>query len=154
LAGGNSGPAIVPGHPEKSLPLKAVHKTGKLKMPPDSTLSAQQIDDLTKWIADGAAWPGLDVPVIKDKYAAKYAKLRKEHWAWQPLKQTPVPAVRDAAWPRADVDRFILAALEGKELAPVGDADRVTLVRRVTFDLVGLPPTPAEVDAFVSDDAP
>jgi cytochrome c553 len=151
LTGGKRGPAIVPGHPEKSLLITAIHQTGPLKMPPKKQLTAEQVADLSKWITDGAAWPGIKVPVISASRSARYAKLKKEHWAWQPLRQTKVPAVKAASWPRSDVDRFLLSALEGKGLAPVGDADRETLLRRVTFDLTGLPPTVQEIDAFVAD---
>src|SRR5207237_3138379 len=82
---------------------------------------------------------------------ANYEKLRKEHWAWQPVKQVTPPQVKDAAWPKDDVDRFVLSKLESKNLKPLGPADRITLLRRVSFDLTGLPPTPQEVDAFVND---
>jgi cytochrome c553 len=152
IVGGNRGPAVVPGHPEKSLLLQAVRQTHKtLRMPPKGHLSPEQLADLTRWIKDGAAWPKARVPRSLGKPNPKYAKLRKEHWAWQPLRATKVPAVRDASWPRTDVDRFILARLEEKELKPVGDANRPALLRRVTFDLIGLPPTPEEIDAFVAD---
>src|SRR5262249_24719861 len=94
------------------------------------------------------------VPSSLGKPKAAYEKLKKEHWAWQPLAVPKVPAVKDNAWPADDVDRFILARLEERGLKPVADADRVTLLRRVTFDLTGLPPTPQEIDAFLADEAP
>src|SRR5262249_49023186 len=122
-----------------------------LKMPPEKHLSDAQIADLTKWIADGAAWPKVNVPVSVHKPSPKYEKLRKEHWAWQPFKQASPPAVKDAAWARDDIDRFILARLEAKGLRPVADADKVTLIRRVTFGLTGLPPMPEEVPTFLKD---
>ena len=83
-----------------------------------------------------------------------YEKLRKEHWAWQPVKVAAPPQTKDAAWPATDVDRYVLAKLDEAGLKPVGQADKATLLRRVTFDLVGLPPSPAEVDAFVADASP
>ena len=153
LAGGNGGPAVVPGKPAESLLLKRV-AGGKRQMPLEGDhLSAEEVADLTAWIADGAAWPAVKVPAL-GKPKPKYEALKRDHWAWQPPGAPAVPAVRDATWPRDDVDRFVLAKLEARGLAPVGDADRVALVRRLTFDLTGLPPTPAEIDAFAADQSP
>ena len=155
IVGGGRGPAVVPGQPEKSLLLQAVRHTHKdVKMPPKKHLSDEQIGDLTRWIKEGAAWPRAKLPASLAKINPEYARLRKEHWAWQPLRKTNVPVVRDAAWPRSDADRFILAKLEEKNLKPVRDADRLDLLRRVTFDLTGLPPTPAQIDAFLQDQTP
>ncbi|MDB5385746.1 MAG: Protein of unknown function (DUF1553)/Protein of unknown function (DUF1549)/Planctomycete, partial [Planctomycetaceae bacterium] len=155
LAGGSSGAAVVPGQPEKSLLITAVSYTdGTLKMPPKKQLSAEQIVDLTKWIKDGAAWPEVDVPVDLGKRSEKYEKLKKDHWAWQPLTTPSVPQVSDSGWARDDIDRFVLAKLDQQKLKPVGDADNVALIRRVTFDLTGLPPTVEEIDAFVLDSTP
>ncbi len=152
IQGGNRGAAVVPGHPEKSLLLGAVkHTAGKLKMPPEKHLADHEIADLAQWIRDGAAWPKAKLPATLGKSHAEYAKLRKEHWAFQPLQKPKVPTVKDAAWPRDDVDRFLLAALEAKQLVPVRDADKLTLIRRITFDLTGLPPTPEAIDVFVND---
>jgi hypothetical protein len=150
LRGGGSGPAVVPGNPEKSLLIQAVSHSGDVSiMPPRKHLSAEELADLTRWIKEGAAWP-------KTEFASSsanptYDRLRKEHWAWRPLRDARPPAVRDASWPRGDIDRFVLATLEEKGLRPVGDADRTTLLRRVTFDLTGLQPTPEELDAFLDD---
>src|SRR5262249_2939767 len=138
-----------------SLLLQAVKQTHeKIKMPPKKQLSEEQIADLTKWIADGAAWPPVRVPASVGKPNPEYDRLRKEHWAWQPLAETKPPAVKDPAWVRDYIDRFILAKLEARGLKPVGDADRVSLIRRVSFDLIGLPPTPDEVQAFLADTSP
>jgi hypothetical protein len=151
LVGGGRGPAVVPGQPEKSLLMQAVrHTHAKLKMPPEKHLADEEIGDLAKWIRDGAAWPQPRVPASIGRPNAKYEKLRKEHWAWQPLHGTKAPAVKQSAWVRDDVDRYLLAGLEAKGLAPVKDADALTLIRRVTFDLTGLPPTPAEAEEFVA----
>src|SRR5262249_16208458 len=150
ILGGGRGPAIVPGHPEKSLLLQAVRHTHKdVKMPPKKHLSDQQIADLTQWIKDGAAWPKARLPASVAKIDPAYAKLRKEHWAWQPLRQVKSPAVRDTAWPRSDIDRFILFKLEAKGLRPVKDADRGDLIRRVTFDLPPLPSPPPQTAPFL-----
>ncbi len=152
LNGGNSGPAVVPGKPEESLLIRAVlHTDEEVKMPPKKKLAADQIAHLTQWIKDGAAWPVVDMAALKVKPDARYEKLRKEHWAWQPIKTTPAPTVRNESWPRGEIDRYVLATLEAKGLEPVADADAVSLIRRLTFDLTGLPPTPAEIDAFVAD---
>jgi cytochrome c553 len=152
IAGGGRGSAIAPGDVEKSLLIKAVSYTlPKLKMPPEKQLPPEQIEDLKKWIADGAAWPKVEVPAELGKHTADYEKLKKEHWAWQPLMSAQPPAVKDAGWARDDVGRFVLAALEANNLKPVGDADKVTLIRRVTFDLTGLPPSLEEIDAFLAD---
>jgi hypothetical protein len=153
LAGGNTGPAVVPGKPGESLLLKRVSdQDAKRRMPKEGQhLSEEQVAVLTKWVQEGAAWPALAVPSSLGKPKARYEKLKKEHWAWQPLGTPSVPAVKDAAWPRGDIDRFILAKLEAQGLKPVGDADETTLIRRVTFDLTGLPPTPAEVEDFLND---
>ncbi|HYT92791.1 MAG TPA: PSD1 and planctomycete cytochrome C domain-containing protein, partial [Gemmataceae bacterium] len=155
IHGGGRGPAVVPGQPDKSLLLQAVRHTHKdVQMPPKKQLSAAEIADLSNWIKDGAAWPKVELPASISKPSAKYERLRKEHWAWQPLRAAKVPAVKDASWARGDLDRFILSKLEEKGLRPAGDADRPTLLRRVTFDLTGLPPTPEEIEAFVNDGAP
>jgi hypothetical protein len=150
--GGGRGPAIVVGEPDKSLLIQAVRQThAKVKMPPEKHLAEAEIAALAQWIKDGAAWPKVELPASLGKYQAKYAMLKKEHWSWQPLQSSDPPAVRDAAWPRGDIDRFILAGLDAKGLTPVGSADRVTLIRRLTFDLTGLPPAPAEIDVFGRD---
>ena len=154
IQGGNSGAAVVPGKPDESLLLQAVrHEDGVPKMPPKKPLSAEQVADLTTWIKDGAAWPAVAEAAALDlgKPNAKYEGLRRTHWAWQPLSREPVPAVRDESWPSNDIDRFILSRLEQEGLGPVRDADKRALIRRVTFDLTGLPPTPDEIDAFVGD---
>jgi cytochrome c553 len=152
IRGGDSGPAVVPGHPEKSLMLRAVsYADDDLKMPPKKQLSAEQVANLTKWIHDGAAWPQLQVAAASGKSDAKYEKLRNEHWAWQPLRDAKVRGARRS--PRRDdpIDSFLLAKLEENGLQPVSEADKLTLIRRVTFDLTGLPPTPEEIDAFATN---
>lgn len=153
LTGGDSGPAIIPGHPEQSLLLQRIrHEDPKRRMPREGTpLTAAEIDDLTTWIKDGAAWPTEEIPASIGRPGPAYERLRAHHWAWQPLTDPKVPLVSKTSWPTGDIDRFILAKLEEKGLLPVADADPTTLMRRVTFDLTGLPPTPAEVDTFLKD---
>jgi cytochrome c553 len=154
IHGGRRGPAVVPGQPEKSLLLEAVsYKNKKLKMPPEEQLSKEEIADLTRWIADGAAWPAAELPYALGEPDPEYERLKREHWAWQPLAKQAPPNVADKSWSRDAIDRFLLAELEAKKLRPTGDADKVALIRRVTFDLTGLPPTIAEVDEFLADES-
>ena len=148
LTGGNSGPAIVPRQPEKSPLIKALaHADGGLKMPPKQKLTDEEIADLTKWVKDGAAWPEVRVK-LPSKPDVRYETARKEHWAWQPLTRPTLPVVKDRGWAESDIDRFVLAKLEAKGLRPVADASREALIRRVTFDLTGLPPTPEEIECL------
>lgn len=152
LTGGNSGAALVPGNPEQSLLLKAVrHEDDAPKMPPGGKLSDEQIADLTRWIEQGAAWPQPKIEEYLSEVPADYEDLVKEHWAWQPLAKVAPPEVQDSAWSRHELDRFILARLEQAGLQPVSDAGKRELIRRATFDLTGLPPTPEEVEAFLND---
>ncbi len=156
LTGGNSGPAVVPGHPEQSLLLQRIRSTDpKRHMPREGTpLTEAEIADLTTWIRDGVAWPSELVPASLGKGGPAYPRLRARHWAWQPLTNPAAPVVAEVNWPFGDIDRFILAKLEQNKLTPVADADPATLIRRVTFDLTGLPPSPAEIEAFVNDKSP
>jgi cytochrome c553 len=156
LRGGQSGAAIVPGDPEKSLLLLRVsHQDPKRRMPKEGeALSGGQIADLTAWIKDGAAWPVEKLPARLGHAEAVYERIRTHHWAFQPVTDPKVPAVSRRSWPTTDVDRFILAKLEEKKLTPASDATPLALIRRVTYDLTGLPPTPAEIDAFLNDRSP
>ena len=160
LAGGDSGPAVVPGNAVNSLIIKAIRGVDKdLSMPPKKKLGDDVIADFTQWVTLGAPWPvekGAK-PVVMSP-AAKYEALRKELWSWQPVKAVTPPEVKVttalAAWSKSDIDRFVLAKLDENGLQPSPAADKGTLLRRATFDLTGLPPTPAEVDAFVKDVSP
>jgi cytochrome c553 len=155
LAGGNGGPAVVPGKPGESLLLKRVGKEAKRRMPAEGDpLTDAQIAALTRWVADGAVWPEVSGPAGVGRPKPRYEEIKREHWAFQPVARPAVPAVKDAGWPRDDVDRFVLAKLEAAGLRPVGDADRLALLRRLTFDLTGLPPTPEEADRFLADTSP
>jgi hypothetical protein len=156
VKGGDNGPAVLPGDPEKSLLIKAIRYTdADLRMPPKSQLSGEQVADLTAWVRMGAPWP--DNAGAGSSAVARTAfdlQERGKQWAFQPLRRGPVPAVKQTDWPRTPVDSFLLARLEAAGLAPAPPADRRTLLRRVTYDLTGLPPTPAEIDAFLADDSP
>ena len=156
LAGGNSGPAIVPGDPETSLLLKRVnHKNSNRRMPKEGQpLTEEQVAALSRWISEGAQWPPVKVPASLGASNEWYEPLKREHWAWQKLTNPELPGVSRPTWQRDELDRFILAGLEQAGLEPVEDADRSSLLRRVRFDLTGLPPTPAELDAFLDDASP
>ena len=151
LKGGETGPAVVPGDPEKSLLIKAVRYTDPdLQMPPKGKkLSDDQIADLVTWVKMGAPDPRVATTAQKN-----WADSNKKHWAWQPLKKSAVPEPKDASWAKTPVDNFILARLEEKDLKPNPAADKRTLIRRATFDLIGLPPTPQELEDFVKDESP
>jgi mono/diheme cytochrome c family protein len=150
LKGGDSGPALVPGHPENSLLLKAVrYEDPDLQMPPKGNkLSEAQIAALAAWVKMGAPDPR---SAGKAAAAVNWSKERRQHWAFQPLKAVAVPPVQDTNWVATPVDAFILAKLEQNDMKPNPPADRRTLIRRATYDLTGLPPTPEEVHAFLED---
>ena len=149
LKGGERGPAIVPGKPDESLLIQAVRQSGELEMPPDGKLADEQIAILEHWVEIGAPWPANDVTPADQR-----AEAQRTHWAFQPVHLPAVPSVEDAAWVKNPIDAFVLAELESRGLKPSPPADRRTLIRRVTYDLTGLPPTPAEVEAFVGDADP
>jgi hypothetical protein len=158
LKGGESGPAIVPGAPEKSLLVRAIQYTDEnTQMPPKGKLPPLVVEDLTRWVKMGAPWPAeksesstAAAPVSGNNYD----KLRAEHWCWQPVKAVEPPIVQDTTWSRDDIDRFVLAGLEKNKLPPAPDAERRILLRRLYFDLTGLPPTPEELAQFLSDESP
>ena len=150
LKGGDTGPAIVPGNAEKSLLVKAIHYEDQdLQMPPKGNkLPDEQIADLETWIKMGAPDPRVATAAQK-----RWIDSTKSHWAWQPLTKPMVPEVKDTSWCKTPVDNFILAKLGEKSLKPNPPADKRTLIRRATFDLTGLPPTPEEVEDFLKDDS-
>ncbi|MHA3770875.1 PSD1 and planctomycete cytochrome C domain-containing protein [Verrucomicrobiota bacterium sgz303538] len=153
LEGGDSGHAVVPGDVGQSLILKALKWQDKdMRMPPQKEggkLPDNVIADFEQWIKMGAPNPRTDGA----KVAKKGVDLEKgkDFWAFQSPKASPPPAVHDSGWSRSELDQFVLAALEAKGLHPVADADRSTLIRRVYFDLIGMPPSPEEIDAFLKD---
>lgn len=157
LAGGTRGPAVIPGKPAESLLVRAIGHGETLQMPPKKKLSAVEIADLTKWIKDGAAWPGENAKPPAAGVNAKemmFTTAQKNHWAFQPVRVNALPDVRDSAWPHSSMDRFLLAKLEQASLKPSPSADKRTLLRRATFDLTGLPPSPEELRAFLVDESP
>ena len=148
--GGTSGEILHTDAPNKSLLLKAVRYTDPdFQMPPEGKkLAPEQVAVLEEWIRRGAPDPREGKPPGPDPEAAK------KHWAYQPIRPPKTPAVQNAAWAKTDIDRFILAALESKQLKPSAEADRATLLRRLSFDLTGLPPSEAELQAFLDDPSP
>jgi uncharacterized protein DUF1549/uncharacterized protein DUF1553/cytochrome c len=151
LKGGTHGPALVPGQPEKSPLIRAIHHTGKLKMPPSGKLNDAEIAILTNWVKAGAPFP-------KDEAApfhpSSFRLHPSGHWSFQPVRRPRIPAVKNKQWVKTPIDAFVLAELEKRGLKPSPYADRRTLIRRVSFDLTGLPPTPEEVDEFLADRSP
>lgn len=153
LKGGDLGPAVDLDKPAESLLLKAVHYRDGLEMPPTGKLPADKIAVLTRWVERGLPMPS-DLKAEAEHDRPGPSPADRSYWAYQPVRRPNVPTVRNAGWVRNPVDAFILARLEAAGLEPAPEADRVTLIRRLYFDLLGLPPTPEEVDAFVGDPAP
>jgi hypothetical protein len=152
LKGGEGGRVIVPGQPDNSRLIEAIsYKNPDLQMPPRGKLPDGAIAELTAWVKMGAPWPKEKVNTSGNRYVFNLQERKRKHWCWQPLHPEGPPAVKDTTWPRDSIDRFILAKLEAKGLKPADAADRRTLIRRLYFDLIGLPPEPAEVEAFVAD---
>ena len=153
LKGGETGPALVPGKPSVSLLIKAIRYDG-LEMPPSGKLPADEIAMLAKWVEMGAPWPEQTVKPIVATEGGVLTAERLRHWAWQPLKVAEPLAVTEADRKRNPIDRFVLAGLSTKKMKPNPPADRRTLIRRAFLDLIGLPPSPEEVEAFVASDSP
>jgi hypothetical protein len=152
--GGATGPAVVPGNVKDSLMLEGLRWNDEtFRMPPAHKLPDTVIADFEQWIKMGAPDPR-DTGATKAAWGEIDIEKGKQFWSFQPPKKAAPPAVKNAAWPRGPIDQFLLAAMEGKGLEPVADAERLTLLRRVHLDLVGLPPTPDEVKAFLADNSP
>lgn len=148
--GADSGPVIVPGKPIESVLIRAVNHQGP-KMPPNNKLKPEDIAALTEWVAKGAPWP--ETQVVQSAHL-DIEKAKRTYWAFQPVKDGPLPKVKHTVWPLNPIDHFILVKLEEKGLQPVPVADKRTLIRRATFDLIGLPPAPEAIDAFLADQSP
>lgn len=153
LKGGDTGTAVMLDKPAESLFVSSINYGDIYQMPPKSKLPPAEIAILTKWAQMGLPWPKEAVKTGTVKPFNLVARA-SEHWCWQPLQQAAPPAVQRADWPLSETDRFILAGLEAKGLTPAVAADRRTLIRRVYFDLIGLPPAPEEVERFVADSDP
>ncbi len=154
LKGGEGGPAIVPGKADASGLVQAV-RYESVEMPPSGKLKDDQIATLVRWVEMGAPWPPQsETRPAESDGGYDWDKLRNEHWAWQPLQNAEMPSVGDTQWPQNGIDYFVLARLEASGMKPAPRADRRTLIRRTYFDLIGLPPTPDDVEAFVNDARP
>ncbi len=147
--GGYDGPAIVPGDPDKSLLIQAVRYNNKsLQMPPGGKLPADQVNDLITWVRMGAPDPRATRPS-----GNAYGGSGKDHWAFKPVTRPAPPSVTNESWVKNEVDRFVLSKLEANGMTGNEAADKRTLIRRVYYDLIGLPPTPDQVNAFVADNS-
>ena len=154
MKGGETGPVIVPSQPEESLLIRAVEYLNEPKMPPKQKLPDADIARLRRWVAMGVPWPESNLkptPVPVSEFQVTPGQ--QSWWAYQAVKDHAPPEVRNGAWPRNEIDQFIAAELESHMMQPAPAADRRTWLRRATFDLTGLPPTPDEVDAFLADDS-
>ena len=158
LAGGDSGPAAVVSKPAESLLIDVISYRSAIQMPPKAKLPDAEITILTEWVRRGLPWPNskpsAPIPSSDKPDAPRFTDEQLAHWAFQPVRRAEPPAVKGLAWVRSPLDRFILAELEAKSLSPAREVDRRTLLRRVSFDLIGLPPTPEEVSDFLTDSAP
>ncbi len=151
--GGDSGPAVVPKNGDQSLLLEAL-RYQSLQMPPQGKLPANVIADFEEWIARGAADPRMEMSNLVTPKAIDLVK-GGQHWSYQPLRPTVVPQADGLPWkPQSVLDAFVLARLEAEKMIPAEEAERIVLVRRIYFDLVGLPPSPEDVDEFLTDHAP
>ncbi len=155
LKGGGRGPALVPNDPDKSLMIQAVRQTGELKMPKGGRLTSEEVQSLTEWVKMGAPWPQ-SKKILAAAAGAPYkiSSEQRAFWSFQPIKTPATPSVNTAHWAKTALDRFVLARLESQGIPPAPAADRRTLIRRATFDLAGLPPTPQEIEAFEKDKSP
>jgi len=153
MVGGESGPAIAADDPKASLLLEAVNYES-FEMPPDGKLPPESIAVLTRWVNLGAPWPGDDGAAIVPSSKPKITDEDRRFWSYQPVADPAPPAVPDERFGQQPIDQFIYARLQAAELQPSPKADRAALIRRATFDLWGLPPTPEETAAFVANDSP
>ena len=151
LKGGGRGPAVIPGNPEQSLIIAALrHKREDLRMPRNAAkLSDAEIQGFVEWIEAGAEWAKAEAPIAVQRRAI--TKVERGFWSFSPHPVIKVPTPAKSGWAKTDIDRFVLALLEQRGLTPARAADKRTLIRRATYDLIGLPPTRKEVDAFLAD---
>lgn len=156
LRGGDRGPALDETRPEQSLILEMISwKSDEYEMPPTGQLPDADLAIITEWILEGGTWAdGIGADSGDASREEKEVPLGGDWWAWQTLERPAIPAVSDQGWVRNPIDAFVLARLEAAGLSPAPEADRYVLIRRVALDLTGLPPTPAEVAAFIEDHAP
>ena len=154
LTGGESGPSIVPGKSHESLLVEAINYES-YEMPPDEKLSDKEIATLTRWVDTGAYWPeNADYVIKQRKMETFFTEEDRNFWVFQPVKQTDVPEVKAQDWSKNPIDAFIFNRLKKEGLKPAGEASRTTLIRRAYYDLIGLPPTVEQINAFVNDPSP
>ncbi|MCC2672754.1 MAG: Protein of unknown function (DUF1553)/Protein of unknown function (DUF1549)/Planctomycete, partial [Armatimonadetes bacterium] len=144
LKGADTGIVAIPGDPDRSRLIRSVRYQDKLRMPPTGRLRADEISALEEWVRQGMPWP-------LERMKVEGGRMKGEHWAFRPVTRPAVPAVKNTGWVKNPIDAFVLAGLEKRGLKPAPPADPLTLIRRVTYDLTGLPPTPEEVDAFLRE---
>jgi mono/diheme cytochrome c family protein len=168
LKGADSGPVVVPGKPDSSPLIAAIRYEGDVQMPPKGKLKDAEIAALTEWVKHGAPWPAARPMVatsapsrsapqpsaLAHTPVASITAAQRTFWSFQPLRNPARPPVKDHAWASSPIDRLILARLEAAGLSPAPATEKASLIRRASFDLVGLPPSPAEIDAFLGDDSP
>ena len=154
IKGGDTGSAMTPHKPDESLLIDAINYGELYQMPPKSKLPATEIAVLTKWVSIGAPWPKGDAAGAAHDKSFDLAARVASHWCWQPIGNPPRPTLQHSDWSQQPLDDYILAKLESAGLPPGPPAEKRTLIRRAYFDLVGLPPPPAEVDAFVKEASP
>lgn len=156
LTGGDSGAAAIAGKAQESLLVEAIEYRDSLQMPPDAKLSQQQIEVLRKWVSLGLPWSTVEPQAAETRanVPVEFTDEQRNFWSFQPVRVVPPGDVRDTSWPKSMLDRYILAQLEEHALKPAPAAGKRALLRRATFDLTGLPPTPAEMKAFLADDSP
>jgi cytochrome c553 len=156
LKGGDTGPAVVPGQPDESLLIQAVrYKDEDTAMPPKERLPQAQVTDLETWVRMGSPWPETAPGEAREmKEGFDWVRLRQEHWAFRKVAKPEPPALEDTSWVHNPIDRFVLARLRTAGLEPSQPAEKSTLLRRAYLDLTGLPPTPEQVAAFVTDPSP
>jgi hypothetical protein len=154
LQGGDSGAAIKPGEPDESLLIKAI-RYEELEMPPDRRLDEREVDALVHWIKMGATWPNSeDAPLQLRQPGLSITERDREFWSFRPIARPPIPAVRNTSWARNEIDQFVAARLEQDNLSPSTNATKRELIRRLYFDLLGLPPTYEQVEVFLADAMP
>jgi hypothetical protein len=155
LKGGSRGPAISTDKPEESLLIQALsYKLDTLKMPPAGKLPNDEIETLTAWVKSGAVWPDAGTPPAPKGKPYTITADQRAFWSFQPVRKPAPPPVKNIAWSKSPIDRFLQAKREATGVEPVKRADKLTLLRRAFYDLIGLPPAPEEVDAFLRDNSP
>lgn len=154
IAGGDTGPAVNPQNPDGSLLIRAVQYLNEPQMPPKGKLPKADIERLRKWVLRGAPWPAANSPRGSSESSSpafQITPMQRDWWAYQPIRDSTIPVVQHDEWPKNEIDQFILAELEAREMSPTDPADRHHWLRRATYDLTGLPPTSEEVESFVAD---